>query len=85
VVGKEELLQALWPEQFTEESNLTQHVFLLRKALSRHDSGLKIIETVPGRGYRFTAPVMEPASVSGRLTIDASESITRITTEEDEG
>ena len=84
VVGKEELLQELWPEQFIEESNLTQHVFLLRKALSRHDSGLKIIETVPGRGYRFTAPVMEPAPVSGQLTIGASESITRITIEEEE-
>ena len=84
VVGKEELLQALWPEQFIEESNLTQHIFLLRKALSRHESGTKIIETIPGRGYRFAAPVMEPASVSGQLTIGASESITRITIEEEQ-
>ncbi len=57
VVSKEELLQSLWRDQFVEESNLTQHVFLLRKALSRHASGQKIIETVPGRGYRFTAPL----------------------------
>src|SRR5580698_2065830 len=68
VASKDELLQSLWPDQFVEESNLAQHVFLLRKALSRHDSGRKIIETIPGRGYRFTAPVMEPASVSGQLT-----------------
>ena len=38
VVRKEELLQALWPEQFIEKSTLTQHIFLLRKTLSRHDS-----------------------------------------------
>ena len=48
VVGKDELLRALWPESFVEESNLSQHIFLLRKALSRHESGTKIIETVPG-------------------------------------
>src|SRR6202034_2491259 len=44
VVGKDELLRTLWPESFVEESNLTQHIFLLRKALSRHESGTKIIE-----------------------------------------
>jgi len=84
VVGKEELLQALWPEQFIEESNLTQHVFLLRKALSRHESGLKIIQTVPGRGYRFSAEVMEAEPVSDWMAVHASESITRITIEEEQ-
>ena len=88
VVGKDELLRTLWPESFVEESNLTQHIFLLRKALSRHESGAKIIETVPGRGYRFTAPVTavetEPPSAADRMVIKASESITRITLEEEE-
>jgi len=82
VVGKEELLRKLWPESFVEESNLTQHIFLLRKALSRHDSGLKFIETVPGRGYRFTAIITEQPPVD-RMVISASESITRITLEEE--
>jgi DNA-binding winged helix-turn-helix (wHTH) protein len=49
VVGKDELLEALWPGSFVEESNLSQQIFLLRKALSRHESGAKIIETVPGK------------------------------------
>ena len=57
VVTKDELLRVLWPEQFIEESNLTQQVFLLRKALSRHAPGAKVIETVPGRGYRVAVPV----------------------------
>ncbi len=57
VVTKDELLRTLWPDQFIEESNLTQQVFLLRKALTRHNSGAKLIETVPGRGYRFAVPV----------------------------
>lgn len=55
VVTKDELLQQLWSGQTVEESNLTQHVFLIRKALSVHDSGAKIIDTVMRRGYRFIA------------------------------
>jgi DNA-binding winged helix-turn-helix (wHTH) protein/tetratricopeptide (TPR) repeat protein len=83
VVGKDELLRTLWPESFVEESNLTQHIFLLRKALSRHESGTKIIETVPGRGYRFAAIIEEQQSATDRMVISASESITRITLEEE--
>jgi DNA-binding winged helix-turn-helix (wHTH) protein len=39
------------------ESNLTQYVSLLRKALSWHDWTKKTVENVPCRGYRFNAPV----------------------------
>jgi Tol biopolymer transport system component/DNA-binding winged helix-turn-helix (wHTH) protein len=84
VVGKEEVLRALWPESFVEESNLTQHVFLLRKALSRHSSGQKIIETIPGRGYRF-APTIHaheiPPSPTGMVS-KTDPSTTRIAPEE---
>jgi eukaryotic-like serine/threonine-protein kinase len=89
VVSKDELLETLWAGQFVEESNLTQQIFLLRKALSRHDSGRKIIETVPGRGYRFTAPVVveqRPApqdQIQQQIVLNTSESITRITLEEE--
>jgi len=83
VVGKDELLRALWPESFVEESNLSQHIFLLRKALSRHESGTKIIETVPGRGYRFAAVIREQQPATDRMVINANESITRITLEEE--
>ncbi|WP_231738076.1 winged helix-turn-helix domain-containing protein [Terracidiphilus gabretensis] len=88
VVSKDELLETVWAGQFVEESNLTQQVFLLRKALSRHQSGIKIIETVPGRGYRFAAPVeIEPLPVSHeqvqqQIVLSTSQSITRITLEE---
>ena len=54
VVLKEELLQAVWPESFVEESNLTQHIFWLRKALG--DRATYIV-TIPGRGYQFTPKV----------------------------
>lgn len=52
---KSELLAAVWPDSFVEESNLSQNVFLLRKALG--SAGASIIQTLPGRGYQFAAPV----------------------------
>ena len=58
LLTKEELMKAVWGDTIVEEGNLTQSVFLLRKALSAHPSTEnKLIVTVPGRGYRFTAQV----------------------------
>jgi DNA-binding winged helix-turn-helix (wHTH) protein/tetratricopeptide (TPR) repeat protein len=51
---KEELIKTLWPDTFVEEGNLTQNVSRLRKVL-----GEDYIETLPRRGYRFTADVSE--------------------------
>jgi DNA-binding winged helix-turn-helix (wHTH) protein len=83
VVAKEELLKALWPGSFVEEANLTQHIFLLRKALSRHSSEEKIIVTVTGRGYRFAAAVEGQAAVESQVVVSAEPSVTRITMEEE--
>ena len=63
LLEKEELLEKIWPGTFVEESNLTQHISMLRKALQDGDDGLRYIETVPKRGYRFIAEVREIASV----------------------
>ncbi|MDP3521296.1 MAG: winged helix-turn-helix domain-containing protein [Hydrogenophaga sp.] len=52
VVTKGELLQIVWPRLVVEENNLQVHVMALRKLL-----GPDAIATVPGRGYRFTAPL----------------------------
>jgi DNA-binding winged helix-turn-helix (wHTH) protein/Tol biopolymer transport system component len=54
---KEELLAEVWPDAFVEESNLTQNVFGLRRALGETGEGQPYIETVPKRGYRFAAGV----------------------------
>jgi TolB-like protein/DNA-binding winged helix-turn-helix (wHTH) protein/Tfp pilus assembly protein PilF len=57
LIEKEELLRELWPDSFVEESNLTQNIYLLRKALGEDVSGNVYIKTVPRRGYRFVAEV----------------------------
>ena len=59
LVRKDELMEALWPDSYVEERNLTQNIFLLRKALGGGEPGRQYIYTVPKVGYRFTAEVWE--------------------------
>jgi len=59
IVEKDDLMKKVWPTTFVEEGNLTQNVSLLRKALGESAGGIQFIETVPRRGYRFVAPVIE--------------------------
>src|ERR1700739_3714870 len=59
VVSKDELMEAVWPNSFVEESNLTQSIFVLRKALGEGSRENRYIATVPGRGYRFVARLEE--------------------------
>lgn len=59
VVEKDELMKAVWPDSFVEEGNLSQNVFILRKALSDGQDSQRYIVTVPGRGYRFNGDVIE--------------------------
>jgi TolB-like protein/DNA-binding winged helix-turn-helix (wHTH) protein/Flp pilus assembly protein TadD len=59
VVTKDNLIQNVWPNTFVEEANLSQNVFLLRKALGEKAQENRYIATVPGRGYRFVASVQE--------------------------
>src|SRR6266498_2008978 len=58
-LGKEELLQQVWPDAFVEEANLAVHISMLRKALGERPGGGQYIETLPRRGYRFAADVRE--------------------------
>src|SRR5262245_9876064 len=57
VLKKEDLMNYLWPDCFVEESNLTQIIFQLRKALGESAAKQQYIETIPKRGYRFIAEI----------------------------
>lgn len=54
LVPKHELLDIVWRGQVVEESNLHVQVSTLRKLL-----GPSVIATVPGRGYRFVAALVD--------------------------
>lgn len=58
-LDKKELMEKVWPDSFVEENNLAQNISTLRKALGESENGIKYIETVPRRGYRFVADVRE--------------------------
>lgn len=55
-VTKEEIFGRVWPDSYVEETNLSHHIFRLRKTLGDGDE-TKFIETVPKRGYKFVADV----------------------------
>ncbi len=59
IVDKQDLLQEVWPDTFVTEDTLTQNVSTIRKALGDDAEAPDYIETVPRRGYRFLAPVVE--------------------------
>ena len=54
ILSKEELMNEIWQDSFVEEGNLSQNIYALRKIFSKRNN---FIETVPRRGYRFTADV----------------------------
>ena len=53
IVEKAELMRLVWPDCTVEEVGLARNISLLRKALG--EDAETYIETVPRRGYRFTA------------------------------
>ncbi len=59
VVSKDELLRQVWPNAVVEESNLTQTIFTLRRALGDNVREHRFIVTVPKQGYCFVAEVRE--------------------------
>lgn len=54
---KNELIEAVWPGVVVEEGNLATQISTLRKVL-----GGDVIVTIPGRGYRFAAPIERAAA-----------------------
>ncbi len=67
LLDKDELIRALWPDSFVEEGNLSNNIFVLRRALGTDH---EYIETVPRRGYRFVGAVLQlphaaPAQLQG--------------------
>lgn len=79
VVEKDDLMNRLWADSFVEESNLTQNIYTLRKAL-----GEDYIETIPRRGYRFSAEVNEWEDANSDQTILVHEKTRMSVTYEEE-
>jgi len=72
LVDKEELMKRVWPDTFVEEGNLTTNIHHLRKVLGKGSKGQEYIETIPRRGYRFTAEVKESPAEGEDLPLKES-------------
>lgn len=57
VVTKDEILENVWHDSFVEESVIPQNIHHLRKTLKEHGLSSDLIQTVPLRGYRFSADI----------------------------
>lgn len=58
LIGKQELMQAIWPDSFVTDDSLVQCTLELRRAFG--DRKQLLLKTVPRRGYLFTAQVTQP-------------------------
>jgi predicted ATPase/DNA-binding winged helix-turn-helix (wHTH) protein len=67
LIGKQELMQAVWPDSFVTDDSLVQCTLELRRALD--DRSQQLLKTVPRRGYLFTAEVIQRAAKSGPLPV----------------
>ncbi|HEX2639928.1 MAG TPA: winged helix-turn-helix domain-containing protein [Pyrinomonadaceae bacterium] len=57
LLTKDEIMSAVWPDTIVEESNLTQNISILRRALGDTRGENAFIATIPGRGYKWVAEV----------------------------
>jgi DNA-binding winged helix-turn-helix (wHTH) protein/tetratricopeptide (TPR) repeat protein len=70
VLSKDEMMQSIWPNSFVEEATLAQNIFTLRRVLGETPLEAHYIETVPRRGYRFIAEVIEVSPAPGTRQAD---------------
>jgi eukaryotic-like serine/threonine-protein kinase len=81
VVSKDELMNALWPDAFVEEANLSQNIFTLRKALGDTPEDRRYIITHPGKGYSF-AETVRTITEGGDDLVIASRTRSKVVVEE---
>ena len=57
VVGKERLMQTVWPDTFVGDDVLTRSISELRHVFGDDVKNPRFIQTIPKSGYRLIAPV----------------------------
>jgi DNA-binding winged helix-turn-helix (wHTH) protein len=71
LVDNEELMARVWPKTFVGSANLAVHISALRRALGEGRRQNRYIINIPGRGYRFIAPI----TVENRITKDSASAV----------
>ncbi len=79
VVTKDEILDAVWANQFVEEANLKVQMSALRKVLGESKNEHRFLVTIPGKGYKFIGDIRS----GDRELVIESRSFSRIIIEEE--
>ncbi len=79
IISKDEILNAVWANQFVEEANLTVQISALRRALGESKDAPRFLVTVPGKGYEFIA---DTETDTAEITIE-SHMVSRIVVQEE--
>ncbi len=79
-VAREELRTALWPEGTFVDFDLSINVAMrrLRDALNDSADTSKYIQTIPGQGYRFVAPIRRVSALPASERQPAADALPRI-------
>lgn len=72
LLSKDEIMAAAWPRTVVEANNLAVQISALRRILDRDRAEGSCIQTVPGRGYRFVAPVVRTNSTAPAVALPPS-------------
>jgi len=59
LIEKEEFMRRLWPDTFVGDDALARNISILRKVLGGSSDSQSAIATVPKKGYRFVADVVQ--------------------------
>jgi pimeloyl-ACP methyl ester carboxylesterase/DNA-binding winged helix-turn-helix (wHTH) protein len=70
VIGHDELMDALWPGVIVTEAALARTVMKARKAVGDNAGQQAIIRTVPKRGYRFVAELVDDRGEPATTGVD---------------
>ncbi|MGF6982374.1 TolB-like protein [Paraburkholderia atlantica] len=83
VVGRDELINAVWDGRVISESTMASHVNAARSAVGDDGQQQRVIKTVARKGFRFVADVIEhpaslqsgekPATATGTSSPDAAQ------------
>jgi TolB-like protein/DNA-binding winged helix-turn-helix (wHTH) protein len=60
LVSRDDIMSAVWPQTSVEDGNLSVQISALRRVLDNGRSEGSLIQTGPGRGYRFVGGVTRP-------------------------
>lgn len=64
LLSRDEIMAAAWPGTVVDDNNLAVQISALRRILDRDRAEGSCIQTIPGRGYRFVAPVTRSNSAA---------------------